>query len=319
MSFDEALKSDVFGTEIQRYGVERIAWEFGLDPVSVILNSAALNDGAMVFGFTKQGQEAYKAGRAIVPIHKESGHFLGVLQDSETRKFIEVATGKTTTLARLSQISAIVISTAHIISSADTLGRLQAIDSKVDFLVSTRTIDQRAEIKTLYNRAREALDGTLTDQRRVRLSGYRDKLCRLRETWRLEIEHLIEHAPGNKTNFMVKHLPVLGPQIQQSKDRKLLEHFGRTVPLIRQSRLALFMDVCLAMHLGESETLIAHIVRDEARAWSPVLSSSAQKTAALLQTEDSNHARALQEHLSSQVDILRSLSEGVADSEDTVE
>jgi hypothetical protein len=311
VTFDEAFQSDLLGREIRDYGIKRIAWEFGLDPANIALNAVAFRQGALILQFSKLGQQLLKSGEAIIPIQRVSGKPLGVLQDADTGRFIEIAKGKTAGLINLCQVSAIVISTAHIISSADNLKRLKVIDSKLDYLIRARSLDQHAELKTIYNRSREGVDGELTDHKRIQLSSYRDRLLQLRERWRLEIADLIEHAPQTRMNVIIEHIPLVGKSVQKTKDRELLNHLNRTVPLIRHARLALFTDACLALHLGESQKLIEHVVQDEARSWSLVLSSFTQKAATIRGHEHYDSIKILQENVDSQVSILSSMAEGV--------
>jgi hypothetical protein len=94
-----------------------------------------------------------------------------------------------------------------------------------------------------------------------------------RETWRLELEDLVNTAPEMKLNRSIRRLPWIGERLQGVRDSDFLAHLNKAVPLIRLARLSLFIDTCLAIHLGDSEKLIQHILRDEARVWSALLSS----------------------------------------------
>jgi hypothetical protein len=73
-----------------------------------------------------------KAGSAYIPLHGGSNSLLPMLADKETGQFLEIAKGKSLHLLKLAEVSALVVSAAHIIAGMDVVKRLDKVDRKLD-------------------------------------------------------------------------------------------------------------------------------------------------------------------------------------------
>jgi hypothetical protein len=144
------------------------------------------------------GRAAMHIGKAAIRQH-HSGRLLPLLTDQKTGQVVEVMKEvghgrKAITVAATA--SAIVVSAAHMIATADLARSLKLVDGKVDLLLAFRRIDQLAALERIYSAAKELLSAPLDELRRLEMWRLRGELRELRGRWRRELGHRllqIEH------------------------------------------------------------------------------------------------------------------------------
>jgi len=196
VSFLDALNTSALGNSLGQYATDRMSYQLGIDPVNVVIQSVSLvkdqSSLHIAYEFSKRGMRLYKSGEAVIPMAKDAGGALPVLSDSHTARFIEMAKGRRIDPAKFAQISAIVVSVAHVISGMDVVRRLDVLDRKMDILIAGREIDQKAELESIYQMAKERLSGSISSRDQEELLRWRKDLYELRSVWRQELDRLIK-------------------------------------------------------------------------------------------------------------------------------
>src|SRR5208337_4289670 len=213
---------------------------------------------------------------------------LPVLSDPKTGKFIEHAKCRSIDPSKVAQISSIVVSTAHVISGMDVVKRLERLDRKLDVLLQGREIDQRAELRSIYQMARERLSGPPRPFDIQDMLSWRQDLYRLRTTWREELHVLIKSAP-DPTEWKALDWGTWRPK---GRERKIQEHIMDGAKKIRLARVAFLVDLCLAYETDTLECFVTQTAPDEQELWRPV-AEAFQALAAKMETENATDVRAL--------------------------
>jgi len=82
----------------------------------------------LYFELSSKNKRLVSSGKAYFETHKKTGRILPFIRDAKTGKTIEFVKGTTKKLAtKISQLSTIVVSAAHIISGADLSKRLSGL------------------------------------------------------------------------------------------------------------------------------------------------------------------------------------------------
>jgi hypothetical protein len=266
VSFEEALWAGGLEREIDDYSKKLMGFALGFDAANVVIQGVALSDGEMsiTWSFTKEGVRKLHNKVAYIPLEHGSGHLLPILSESKTHKFIEQAKGTINHAGRFAEISATVVSIAHIISNADMVRQLGRVNHKLDLLLAGRMIDQKSELAMIYQNARECLSGTVTEDGRSKMRDWRGHLFRLRTVWRDEIEKTLESAPDPNSRKWNDS----GTWFSKTRGQRTNEHLVGIGEKVRLSMLSLLVDLCLAHETETIDKFITVTVRDESKLWS---------------------------------------------------
>jgi hypothetical protein len=271
VSFEEAFETHALASAISDFGRESVAVGLGIDAANVGLQALSLVErgGQLVMAveFTEAGTGALNAGSAYIPLHGRSNSLLPMLADKETGQFLEIAKGKSLHLLKLAEVSALVVSAAHIIAGMDVVKRLDKVDRKLEELLAGRVIDQRAKLKRIYLMAGELLAGVLTDGDRSQLRGYRAELLDLRLGWQGELARSLRQAPDPDKVSWINRWTKLG---QGRREAKLKEALDDNADRLRLYRTAFLMDLCLAQSTGTAHLFIRQTAAGELRSLSPI-------------------------------------------------
>jgi hypothetical protein len=147
------------------------------------------------------GRQLLAEGRALIPLHRATGSRLPVLTDVRTGRIIEQLKEMpvATVTSKLASISSLAIGAAHMVAGADIAKRLSRVESKLDFLLATRRVDQMARLERIYLAAQELSLRELDGNRRFEMWRLRGDLRELRSAWRQELRLKLEHVddPAN--------------------------------------------------------------------------------------------------------------------------
>lgn len=271
VSFAQALHTSALSDSFNQHAKERFAFELGLNFANVLIQGVSLAKDqrslSIVYEFSKRGLELHRSGKAVIPLSIETGKVLPVLSDTHTGKFVEMAKGRPIDPARFAQVSSIVISVAHVISSMDVVNRLEALDRKLDVLLQGREIDQKAELGMIYQMARERLSGGVKQEDRAELLRWRGHLYKLRFAWQEELQNLIRSAPNPEDWKVLKP----GTWKQDWREKGTSEHMVSGATKMRLTKLAFMMDVCLAQETGTIDKLLTQTAADEYVFWIPIM------------------------------------------------
>jgi len=270
VSFEEAFETHALASAISDFGRESVAVGLGIDAAHVGLQALSLvqRGGQLVMAvqFTEAGTGALKAGSAYIPLHGDSS-VLPMLADKETGRFLEIAKCKSPNLLKLAEVSALIVSAAHVIAGMDVVKRLDKVDRKLDELLAGRVIDQRAKLKRIYLMAGELLAGVMTEGDRNQLRGYRSELLDLRLGWQGELARSLRQAPDPNKVSLINQLTKFG---QGRREAKLKEALNENADRLRLYRTAFLMDLCLAQSTGTAHLFIRQTAAGELRSWSPI-------------------------------------------------
>jgi hypothetical protein len=168
------------------------------DGVLVTVQSIRLlQQGAeMVVSASASGRQLLAEGRALIPFHQATGMRLPLLTDARTGKVIEQLKEMpiSSVTSKLASIATLVIAAAHLVAGADLAKRLSRVESKLDFLLATRRIDQIARLERIYVTARELCLRALDHDRKLEMWRLRADLRELRSAWRQEFRLKLERV-----------------------------------------------------------------------------------------------------------------------------
>lgn len=148
----------------------------------------------LLVGASPEATKALRAGTAAIQKFTVDGRHLPHVVDKngqiiEVMK--EVRYGRKA-IAGAAAASAIIVSAAHMIATADLARTLRLVDQKLDRLLAYRRIDQDAALERIYTEARELLLQPLGELQRIEIWRLRGELRELRITWRRELEHHLQ-------------------------------------------------------------------------------------------------------------------------------
>lgn len=274
LSFEEAFDTPALSSAMAEYSHESVMIGLGLNPANFLLQGLSLDETrdtlAIAFQFSPGGMAQYTARSANIPLHRESGRLLPMLSERETKHFLELAKGKPLHLLKLAQVSALIVSAAHVVSGMDVVRRLEKIDRKLDILLASRVFEQRALLREVYMMSRERLTGELTDFDRMQLLKYRGDLLRLRGNWLEELRHAVRHAPDPDKVIWINRKTKWG---RARREKKLHSELLKNVERLKLYRFATVLDLCLAQSTGTAHLFLEHTLPDELGQWSPVASA----------------------------------------------
>ena len=162
VAFKDALQSQSLAKEVEIYSKSELSSWLSGNGVNIGVQTLAIVEQgekvAMVFEFSKDGTCLLEAGRAVLPLHGDSGKLLPMLQDADTGRILELAEAQSLVLGRLAQVSSLIVSAAHIIAGMDVVRKLGGMDCKLDKLVRGCWHDQVAKFERIYV-GREKLRG----------------------------------------------------------------------------------------------------------------------------------------------------------------
>lgn len=265
--FASALQSQELGLALKEYCASSLTNLLSGDGANIAIQTLLLssNELTLVYKFSREATALYEAGKLTIPLHRESGRLLPWMMDKDGMVF-EQAKSASMMAARLASVWAVVVSTAHIISGLDVLKRLENIDKKMDILVSGRAIDQEAQLARIYIESASILRHPLTVEAVRRLVQFRYDLFQLRHTWRGEIASLVKAA-------VLPDKPVLYPSSwwrRGSREKKVVDPLVACADKLRNLRLAMMTDVCLAYASGTAADLLVNAVPTERDFWAPL-------------------------------------------------
>jgi hypothetical protein len=267
ISFEEAMSSDRFESEIEQYCHKSLSTALSGDGLNVIVQSVLLSGDqlTLVYKFSAAATKLFKAGQATIPLHRESGRLLPLMTD-RSGHFIEQAKGANPFASQLATSWALVVSAAHLISGMDVVKRLKEVDRKLSMLIATRRIDQVSKLDRIYTECRGLLRDGIDASVIPKLQTHRYDLYELRTAWCREISHLVRSV----------HLPDRDWWHYSSwwrRERAETEAARVLVPIAQSLQLlqvALLTDACLALATGTTQNFFENAVPSERELWSSV-------------------------------------------------
>jgi hypothetical protein len=249
-TFEEALSSTDFLTDLQRCTLlnlnNRIISEPG-DAGSITFQSIRMLESKreLVVRWSRGGEKLINEGKAKIATQFESGKKLPFLRSTEDGKVMEMMKGVSKSSARLAQVSALVVSSAHIISGADLAKKIELVSKDVKFLVAVRQIDQMSKLEGLYAHARAIISNPINESAISELRHISEELTNLRSQWRREVGHVLHQVQDpSKRNWFKRKL-----SRNRTQDRKVL---NQVTPLARQMAL---IDFSLQLELAVSDVI----------------------------------------------------------------
>jgi hypothetical protein len=307
VTFDQALHSARLNDALHEYQKKRFAYELGLDPANIVVQGISMGENrktiTVAYEFSKGGTRMYRSGKAVIPLHKETGYLLPELSDKETGKLIELAKGRRIDPSKFAQVSLIVVSTAHVISGMDVVKRMEKLDRKLDVLLEGREFDQKAELEKIYQMARERLAGKVTEGDHQEMLRWRGELYELRSVWRQEFQALVANAPDPEEWKVFS----LSTWTQNWREKDTRSHMVEGAKKLRLTKLAFAVDLCLAHETGSIDKFVTLTVGDEQVLWAPLV-ESLNTLAGKMETKHSLDVRALAGAVCGFRDTLKAMS-----------
>jgi hypothetical protein len=98
-----------FSDAISNYGRENLLFSVGADPANVVIQALAIRETqrglTLVCEMSDKGRHLFKEGKAVLALHRDSGGYLPILRDKESKKFIEILRGKLATSQAIANLS----------------------------------------------------------------------------------------------------------------------------------------------------------------------------------------------------------------------
>jgi hypothetical protein len=306
VSFLDALHTSALGDALGQYATNQMSYQLGIDPINVVIQSVSLAKDQsslhIAYEFTKRGMRLYKSGDAVIPMAKDAGGALPILSDSHTGRFVEMAKGRRIDPAKFAQISSIVVSVAHVISGMDVVRRLDVLDRKMDVLIVGREIDQKADLESIYQMAKERLSGSISSRDQDELLRWRKDLCKLRSTWRQELEQLIKTSPDLEEWKLIKP----GSWKQNWREQKASQHMISGAIKLRLTKLAFILDLYLAQETESIDNFVLTTVPDEHRLWASIM-ENLESLSSKVKGADGNPLRLLSATVIGYTNVLDSI------------
>ena len=269
ISFKDVLEGKALPIAMNTLAKRQIECAFGFDVVNATIQAISFENGNLkiVYEFSKRGNELLSSHQAIIPVTENGHKLLPMLKDANSGKVLEFAKGSTDFVGRAAQISSIVTSVAHVISSVDIVNRLKEIDRKLNILVAGRKNDQLADLEATYGQIREAFSRTDWFEDRAELKECRNRLRRLRLVWRRDLESVLDDSPTTLDSLGFERFggewraanPLLFAAqkitgvIRESGEKKLSSHLSPLVPLIANLRVSLMLEILLVQAFEDSD------------------------------------------------------------------
>lgn len=304
VTFNEAIQSDALTKKIREYAPQRFAYELGLDPANIVIQTISLAKDrrslTIAYKFSKHGRQRLKSGKAVIPLDQSSSSFLPVLRDKETGRFLELARARRIDPSRWAQVSSLTVSIAHMIAGFDVVSRLEQLDSKIAMLLQGREIDQKAELEKIYQMARERLAGELKQSDLEEMRRWRGELYRLRAIWRDELHNTIKSAPDPDMRLRLEYL-------LDRRAQKISDHLLSVAKKLLLTKVAFATDLYLAQETGTIDVFLRQTVADEGESWACV-KNDLNKLAEKMNSTAGQNVKLLGEAVSAYTNVLRGLN-----------
>ncbi len=197
LTFAQSLDPDQFSAATEdefRFSIKPFLERFGVDGANLTLQTlrALGTNVELLVSASPQATKKLLEGTAELLTHGESGRTLPIVRDLATGKVIEqlkeVGTARRL-MTGAAALGSIVVSAAHVISTADIASKLEKVGRKLDLLIAFRGIDQDGKLERIFTSAQELVLGPLDASRRLELWRLRGELRELRAVWRREFDH----------------------------------------------------------------------------------------------------------------------------------
>jgi hypothetical protein len=329
ISFKRALESGALATGLEELAKRQVEYALGLPSGNAIVRSVELAEqqDKLIIAYERKGSTLTKSGgelvgEAVVPLDQESRRFLPMLKDARTGRSIEFAKGASLKGTNRAGAAALLTGVAHITSGMNVLHGLKEIDRRLSALAEGRSIDQLAELETVYNRISEIFSRPDWKERRADLIASRDQLFKLRATWRRELEQVLESAPETPDTQAAEGFAKAGgiffppaffvgktlEMQREAEEEKLFGHLANAADLLQRIRLSMLLDISVSQALGEAETLAGVAMRNELEMWDGIVEKFKSKRKGIRTFETPADLQTVEEGLQGYVDMLSATS-----------
>lgn len=199
MPFSEAVGIHRFSEQL----TEAVESEFPkrmLVPLGVQAGDLGIKLSHKLAAYSRELAQGLKAGELSPAITKEGKELLDLIK---TGKGTFAGKAVAANGARAASVAAssvtIAVQAAYIVTSMDTLKRLQSLDQKADWLVAARRFDQLGKLERIYTHAGELLHmGTPVDLISNDIHRLASELTELRAIWRQEFRERVQECDPEK-------------------------------------------------------------------------------------------------------------------------
>lgn len=228
----------------------------------IVSDITLLKNGDIKWTFSDPTKKILKSGEAELTIRKKGGQYLPTARSKENKRFIENLRGrKPDVVSKVAKVGGIVVSTAHIISGADLVKRLKAVNKKIDFLIAARKIDQMARLESNYKLAREILCTPMTELNEMQIMQLHKENMELRSTWRQEVYHKLSNIEDQENRNWIKRWFTR----RKTTDKKISAEICQSEIELRLINFSIAYDVALCDSIEHSRTFIDTSLREEMR------------------------------------------------------
>jgi len=326
ISFKQALESDAVAGGLEQLARRQVEYALGVNTADASVEAVSLADEqdklVIAYRCSPDGTAPAETGEAIIPLHRESGKFFPVLKQAGRGPIARFARRTSFSSASASNAAAMLTGVAHVLPGIEVLRSLKEVDRNLSELAAGRSIDQLAEIETIYNRLSEIFSREDWVERRADLIASRDQLFKLRATWRRELEQVLDSAPETPDTQAAENFAKLGSVFfppaffmgkswemrRESEEQKLFGHLASTADLLQRIRLAMLLDISVSQSLGEAETLAGVAMRNELEMWGGILEKFQSKRDGIRTYQTPRDLQTVADALQGYVHMLSSIS-----------
>lgn len=306
--FEEALETCALSRAMAEYAKCSVVSGLGLEPGNLLLQAFSISENhdtlSITYNLSEKGLSRYRSGTADFALDK-TGKKLPTLRDSDTKEFLEQVRGKDVHFLKAAEVSALIVSAAHVISGMDVVRRLERVDKKMNLLLARPAIEQYAKLRKIYMMSRERLGGDLNDLNPI--LDYRGELLELRSERLEELRRSISNAPDPDKVMWINRKTKWG---RKDREKKLHTELLGNIERLKHYRFATLLDLCLAQSTGTTHVFLEQTLPDELTQWSCVAEDLIALTHKITQPKLMEEAEALRRYIEEFTRFLQALSSG---------
>jgi len=277
ISFTEAIVTSALPDSLKHSMVDNLNYYLSKSSSmkNVVFKSIELikDKDEICFELSSKSKKMIASGKACFAIEKQTGKVLPIIKDAKTGRYIEQIKGVKKIAGKISKLSALIVSSAHVISGADLSKKLLDISKKIDFLLAVRKIDQFARLEATYGFIRELMSEPLTPDVKIELQREIKEVSRLRSEWRQELEYgLLNIDNPDNRNWITKFFSRV-----KTTDLNISKSIIQGQAEIQLINFSIMLQTIVSYHIDTQNWFIGKALPDEINSLNSILSLLKEK------------------------------------------
>jgi uncharacterized Zn ribbon protein len=209
--------------------------------------------------FSKEGQAFLDADKLQLMKDKKGNLLPTLIKNGRTVEPARLVSNSKQLLSTVTKLSAVVVSSAHIISGADNAKKLKQISKDIKYLIQTRKNDQLGKLESIYKHAKELLAHERTPESTQAICNLSQDLHELRSTWRRDIDVKLSNIDNPENRSRLQKLFSL----KKSIDNKIVSDISNCEEEFMLIEFSLLLHISLFDAIGKAEIFLTNSLPDE--------------------------------------------------------